>query len=77
MQELLIGEKQLLLRKAEETIKPPLTNLIRTHNPTPYMNMHLQASSSVGKLYRAGRSLNNYVKTYIAKDNTPLVGSYI
>ena len=77
LQELRTKEKLMLLRDAEQSIKPPLNNLILTHNPTSYINMHPQTGTSLGKLDKAGRSLQETVRLDVASTKTPTDGSYI
>ena len=48
--ELTTREKILLLRDVAGSMKPPLTNLIRTHNPTSHLTMHPQTGTALGKL---------------------------
>ena len=50
-------ERILLPRDIEDSLKPPLTNLIRTHNPISYLTMHPQTGTVLGKLDVIGRHL--------------------
>ena len=75
--ELTTRERILLLRDVEESLKPPLTNLIRTHNPTSYLTMHPQTGTALGKLDGIGRHLKEAVRLEIARKPLRADGSTI
>ena len=70
-------ERILLIRDVEESLKPPLTNLIRTHNPTSYLTMHPQTGTALGKLDAMGRHLKEAVRLEIARKPLRADGSTI
>ena len=65
--ELTTRERILLLRDVKENLKPPLTNLIRTNNPTSYLTMHPQTGTALGKLDVMERQLKEAVRLEIAR----------
>ena len=54
LNELTTAERHLLLIDAKNNTKPPLINLVRTHNPTSYLSAHPKTGTSLGKLDRTG-----------------------
>ena len=79
MNELTENERHLLLKDAQKNTKPPLINLVRTHNPTSYLSQHPQTGTSLGKLDQMGRSLDEYVRLMMANSEKPRArdGSYL
>ena len=58
-------------------MKPPLTNLIRTHNPMSYLTMHPQTGTPLGKLDVIGGQLKEAVRMEIASKPIQSDGSTI
>ena len=79
MSELTLEERHLVLNDASQDVNPPLRNLIRTHNPVSYLSQHPQTGTSLGKLDRMGRSLDEYIRIEMADTTTPRArdGSYL
>jgi hypothetical protein len=75
--ELTRRDRILLLKDVKENMKPPLTNLIRTHNPTSYLTMHPQTGTALGKLDVIGRQLKEAVRMEIASRPLQSDGSTI
>ena len=64
--ELTTRERILQIKDVKENMKPPLTNLIRTHNPTSYLTMHPQTGTPLGKMDVIRRQLKEAVRMEIA-----------
>ena len=62
LHELTMRERVLLLKDMSRSMKPPLTNLIRTHNPTSYLTVHPQTGTALGKLDIIGRDLKESIR---------------
>ena len=79
LNELTTAERHLLLSDDKKNTKPPLINLMRTHNPTSYVSAHPQTGTSLGKLERTGRSLDEYIRLMMVDTSKPRArdGSYI
>ena len=79
LKDLTTTERNLVLNDASEDNQPPLGNLVRTHNPVSYLSHHPQTGTSLGKLDRMGRSLDEYVRIMMADTTTPRArdGSYL
>ena len=75
--ELTTRERILQIKDVKENMKPPLTNLIRTHNPTSYLIMHPQTGTPLGKLDVIGRQLKEAVRMEIASKPLRSDGSTI
>ena len=79
LSELTTAERNLVLNDASQDNQPPLRNLVRTHNPVSYLSQHPQTGTSLGKLDRMGRSLDEYIRIMMADTTTPRArdGSYL
>ena len=75
--ELTTRERIRQIKDIKENMKPPLTNLIRTHNPTSYLTMHPQTGTPLGKLDVIGRQLKETVRMEIASKPLRSYGSTI
>tara|TARA_B110001452_G_scaffold127949_1_gene106307 strand:- start:68 stop:1939 length:1872 start_codon:yes stop_codon:yes gene_type:complete len=79
LSELTTEERNLVLNDISQDNQPPLRNLVRTHNPVSYLSQHPQTGTSLGKLDRMGRSLDEYIRIMMADTTTPRArdGSYL
>ena len=79
LKDLTTTERNLVLNDASEDDQPPLGNLVRTHNPVSYLSQHPQTGTSLGKLDRMGRSLDEYLRIRMSDTTTPRArdGSYV
>ena len=68
--EMTTAERDLLLNDASENTDPPLRNLVKTHNPVSYLSQHPQTGTSLGKLDRSGRSLDEYIRIMMSDTTT-------
>ena len=71
LSELTMEERNLVLNDASQDVDPPLRNLVRTHNPVSYLSQHPQTGTSLGKLDRMGRLLDEYIRIMMSYTTTP------
>ena len=71
LNELTMAERNLLLNDASQDTEPPLRRLVRTHNPLSYLSQHPQTDTSLGKLDRLGRSLDEYIGIKMSDTTKP------
>jgi len=79
LSELTTEERNLVLNDASQDKQPPLRNLVRSHHPVSYLSQHPQTGTSLGKLDRMGRSLDEFLRIMMADTTTPRArdGSYL